>query len=77
MKMIDLRKMSPKAICEEIVANQDLKLEIAENMKKYGGRFVEALSACILAADRTNLYKLCEAFLNYILDYEPSKWSKK
>jgi len=74
--MKNLRKMSPKAICEEVGANQTLKIQIADNMKQYGGSFVKALSDCIILADRDNLYKLCDTFLDYILEYEPSKMKK-
>jgi len=75
--MKDLNKMSPNEICAAMVVNQGLKLEVVENMRKYGGSFVWALAECIARADRINLFKLCEAFLDYILEYEPSKWSKK
>ena len=75
--MKDLNKMSPNEICTEMVVNQDLKLEIVGNMRKYGGSFVKSLAECMLLADPTNLFKLCEAFLDYILRYEPSKWGKR
>lgn len=75
--MKKLNKMSPRAICEEVVSNQDLKLKIANNMIMHGGSFAKSLSGCILLADATNLRKLCDAFLNYILQYEPSKWENR
>lgn len=54
--------------------NQDFKLMIIENMETYGGSFVKALAECIRRADRNNLYKLCNAFTNYLIDYQPKNF---
>lgn len=75
--MKNLDKMSIRDVGIEIVNNHDLKIEIAMNMMRYGGGFVQALGNCILKADRSNLSKLCETFFDYILNYEPSRWKGK
>ena len=56
--------------------NKDLKLDIAENMKTYGGSFVKALAECILRADPNNLAKLISTFPDYFAEYHPDKWKK-
>ena len=87
--MIDLDIYSDNPLANKIVEDQDLKLDIAHNMTTFGGSFVQALSKCIITADRDNLRKflglaravtshqLVLAFPNYIRDYQPKKWSKK
>ena len=75
--MTDLSKIAPAEIQSLIVHNQDLKLDIVENMEKYGGSFVKALAECIRRADRNNLIKLVEAFWVYFIEYQPSKWGAK
>lgn len=57
--------------------NQDLKLEIVENMKNYGGSFVKALAELIVRADKVNLDKICTTFANYIEIYHPDNRAKK
>ena len=54
--------------------NQALKLDIADNMKQYGGSFVKALAECILRADEHNLAKLEAMFEDYINQYHPDNW---
>lgn len=54
--------------------NQSLKINIADNMERYGGSFVQALSKCIMRADRDNLRKLEVAFEDYIEKYHPKNW---
>ena len=56
--------------------NQDLKYQIADNMRKYGGSFMKALSECILRADPHNLAKLLEAFPKYFKKYHPKNWKQ-
>ena len=52
----------------------DLKLQVADNMKRFGGSFVQALSNCIIMADSNNLKKLIKTFKNYFIEYAPAKW---
>jgi len=54
--------------------NQDLKLDIINNMNRYGGSFVKALANCIMLADAQNLRKLEVYFFEYIEKYHPSQW---
>lgn len=56
--------------------NQDLKLDIINNMNRYGGSFVKALANCIMLADVYNLRKLEVDFAEYIEKYHPSQWKK-
>lgn len=53
---------------------QDEKLEIVENMEKYGGSFVKALAQCILRADPDNLLKLETTFSEYFEEYKKENW---
>jgi hypothetical protein len=53
---------------------QDEKIEIIENMEKFGGSFVKALSQCILRADPSNLQKLEDAFGEYFEMYKKENW---
>ena len=56
---------------------REMNLKIADNMEKYGGSFVKALSKCIRVADPFNTIKLREAFPHYFNDYHPSKFVEK
>jgi len=56
--------------------SQDLRLEVAGNMTKFGGSFVQGLAQCLLRADSSNLVKLVGAFPEYFLEYHPDKWRK-
>lgn len=49
-------------------------INIAINMRKYGGSFVKSLSACIDKADLTNKKKLADAFPEYFEQY--NNWDK-
>lgn len=75
--MKDLDKLSITEIENEFVGNSELRLQIVINMKKYGGSFVVALSECIVMADENNLRKIAEAFVAYILEYQPKNWLTK
>ena len=59
------------------ILDQDTKLRVVNNMKKYGGSFVKALADCILSADNQNLVKLMNAFPEYINEYMPANWMKR
>ena len=48
----------------------DEKINIIENMEKYGGSFVVALANLILHADLINLKKIENAFPEYIKSYK-------
>jgi len=43
----------------------DEKIKVAENMEKYGGGFVKALSQCIIHADNINLVRIKTTFIDY------------
>ena len=75
--MIDLNKMSVQEAKDIFVKNNDLRLDVVTNMKKYGGSFVVALSECIILADINNLRKIADTFIAYIIEYQPSRWPKK
>lgn len=51
------------------VPSHDEKLKMVENMRRYGGGFVVALSECFIRADASNLKKLCKAFPEYVDTY--------
>jgi len=55
----------------------EMNLKIADNMEKYGGSFVKALSGCVRRADPSNLIKLRDAFPEYFNQYHPSQWVSK
>jgi hypothetical protein len=46
------------------------EFKVVENMQKYGGNFVQALSECFFRADRINFKKLKKAFPKYWEEYE-------
>lgn len=54
--------------------DQSLRMQIADNMKKHGGSFVQSLGECLIRADDHNAYKLAQTFHQYMLDYLPGKW---
>lgn len=60
----------------ELIFNHDLKLDIAQNMMKFGGSFVQALGEALLHADSNNTIKIETAFPEYIEEYHPDKWKK-
>jgi hypothetical protein len=57
--------------------DHDLRLDIAGNMRTYGGSFVKNLAECVITADPKNTRKLVNAFFGYFMDYQPSKWEIK
>lgn len=73
----DYSQMSVYNFCNEILNDTDLKITIADNMKKYGGSFVKALAECVYTADQSNLFTLVENFTNYFHKYLPEKWPNK
>jgi pyruvate/2-oxoacid:ferredoxin oxidoreductase beta subunit len=72
MQMLSINQ---KVYC--LAANHDLKLEIAKNMRTYGGSFVQALAECLVLADPSNLQKIESAFNEYLQEYDPSAWKKR
>ena len=74
---IDLNKISPREGQRMVAVNRDLKLDIIENMEKYGGSFVNALAECARRADPFNLDKLTDAFWDYFVKYQPGNWGTK
>lgn len=60
----------------KLTIDTDYRLEIVENMLKYGGSFVEALGELTLRADNNNLKKLIDTFSDYYMEYLPEKWSR-
>ena len=57
--------------------DQDYKLDVADNMRMYGGSFVKALGLCIIHADITNLIKIQAMFSDYVEEYDPENWKKE
>lgn len=57
-----------------LVVNQDVKLDIINNMLRFGGSFVKSLAQCLLTADAHNLRKLEVSFFDYIQKYHPKNW---
>jgi hypothetical protein len=55
----------------------EMDLAIADNMKKYGGSFVEALAEAFLRADPFNKIKLRDTFPDIFSQYHPSNWVKQ
>ena len=49
--------------------NNDEKYIMIQNMQKYGGSFVVALSECFAKADHVNFAKLSRAFPEYVEKY--------
>jgi hypothetical protein len=76
-KKVDLESYGWSKAKSIINDNHDLRLNIAGNMRTYGGSFVKNLAECIIMADPKNTRKLVNAFFGYFMDYQPSKWSKK
>lgn len=83
----ELRKMSPYMFYRRVGVDQDLRIVIADNMKKYGGSFVQKLGEALLLADMSNNefsngFKLAQAFPEYFMKYatwndlEPVKLDK-
>lgn len=72
-----LETASIAEICFRVSQDQDLRLQISDNMRTYGGSFVQALGECLIRADRVNTMKITEAFINYIIEYLPHKWTIK
>lgn len=48
---------------------QDDKLNMVENMRRYGGPFVKALAECFILADKDNFQRLLDAFPEYVETY--------
>lgn len=46
------------------------ELDVVENMERFGGSFVKALSGAFYRADRENFLKLKDAFPEYWDEYE-------
>ncbi len=61
----------------QVQVDQDLRLAVADNMRKFGGSFVQALAECLVRADTYNRMKLISVFENYIAEYLPEKWENK
>lgn len=54
-----------------------VEVDVARNMKQYGGSFVKSLGELILHADPSNLAKLKATFSEYFDEYHPTKWGAK
>lgn len=68
----ELNKMSLIMFYEAFSWNEQIYRPCIENMRKYGGGFVQALAECIQRADNENRYKIAEAFTEYCAKY--STW---
>ena len=64
-----LKDKNMTAITVRTEIGQDDKLKMIENMEKYGGSFVVALSKCFLIADDIDLKKLLKTFPSYVDRY--------
>lgn len=74
--MTDLNTLSKTHIVDLFCSDINLRLDIIENMQKYGGSFVKALADCFLRADPINRVKLAESFTDYIIKYQPKDFPK-
>ena len=74
--MIDLDKLSLDDIQKEIVRNPSLRAKIIKNMQNHGGSFVQSLARCMIFADNENLVIIAEAFMKYMLQYQPNRWKR-
>ena len=50
--------------------DEDEPKQVAENMVKYGGGFVQALGTALYRADRINVARIREAFPEYWKQYK-------
>lgn len=73
----DLSEVTAQELAPLLYNNQTFKLEIADNMEKYGGSFVKSLAEPIRRADKQNFTKLVIAFHEYFLDYQPKNWRRR
>lgn len=58
----------------DILADENEKYIVAENMEKYGGGFVKALGYALLRADKNNTQRIKKAFPEYWEQYKT--WGK-
>lgn len=49
--------------------NHAEKIELVDNMRRYGGNFVSKLADAMIAADLQNFKRLCDAFPDVIEKY--------
>ncbi len=69
--------MNDLLFTSRFLCDQDYRLDVCANMKKYGGSFVKILSELIIVADSENLAKIAITFSEYISEYLPEKWEKR
>jgi hypothetical protein len=50
--------------------NQDQKIQLVENMRRYGGNFVSKLADAMIAADPQNFQRICDAFPEIVKRFE-------
>lgn len=74
---VDIEEMSPEGIGDSLWLDQDLKLRIYENMKRFGGVFVKTLAELIIRADKQNLARIAQVFSDYLKQYRPQAWRNR
>ncbi len=74
---VDIEEMSPEAIGDLLWMDQDLKLRIYENMKRFSGSFVKTLAELMLRADKQNLARIAQVFSEYLKAYRPQAWRNR
>ena len=72
-----VKNIQLKDMIERVVIDEDKRIDIIENMEKYGGSFVKGLAQCIKSADNTNLKKIKDTFPEYIKQYASDNWRQK
>lgn len=60
----------------DLVHNEKLRYEVAQNMIDHGGSFVHHLGQALMHADADNRLKVQVAFEDYVEQYHPKQWSK-
>ena len=68
-RCIDLKVDMPKPETHGIMMKSEEDWKVIENMRKFGGSFVNSLGDCFLRADATNYAKLRKTFPEYWNEY--------
>lgn len=74
---VDIQEMTPEAIGDALWMDQELKLRIYENMKRFGGSFVKTLAELMIRSDKKNLERIAMVFSEYLISYRPQAWRQK
>ena len=71
---MNYKSFSESQLTLELRENPELKIKIADNMVKFGGKFIQSLAGCLMSADRKNMFKLVSAFRTELVEYLPENW---